>query len=404
MKDPSRVRVSGPLARFASGLCAELAGRGYAGASAARHLQLMACLSRWMAAKRIAACELTPERVALFVAYRRAAGHRHMRTASALMALLGYLRSLDVVPERSAAKPDTPVDLLVESYRAYLLGERGLAAGTVSYYGRVARLFLAGIASPDGELELERLSAAEVGRFVLEQCAARSVGSAKNVVMALRSLLRFLYMEGLTVRDLAGAVPPVAPRPRSLPRALDPRVVARLLESCDRRTRTGKRDFAVLMVLARLGLRAGEVAAIELSDIDWVAGELLVRGKAGRRERLPLPIDVGRALARYVQRGRPRVSCERLFLRVNAPIGGLSGDGVSRVVHAACRRCGVPLVGAHRLRHTAATETLRAGASLEEIGQLLRQQSTFTTAIYARVDRATLRELARPWPAGGAAA
>jgi site-specific recombinase XerD len=235
---------------------------------------------------------------------------------------------------------------------------------------------------------------------VLEQCAARSVGSAKNVVMALRSLLRFLHVDGVTVGDLSGAVPAVAPQPRSLPRALEARVVARLLASCDRRTRTGRRDFAVLIVLARLGLRAGEVAAIELQDIDWRRGEVLVRGKGGRRERLPLSVDVGEALASYVQRGRVQVGCERLFLRVNAPTGGLSGDGVSKIVHAACRRCGLPEVGAHRLRHTAATETLRAGASLEEIGQLLRQQSTFTTAIYARVDRDRLRELARPWPGG----
>ncbi len=268
------------------------------------------------------------------------------------------------------------------------------------YCERVARLFLEQLAAAGGELDLGRLSAGEVGRFVLEQCAARSVGSAKNVVMALRSLLRFLHVDGVTARDLAGAVPAVASQRRSLPRALDPRVVARLLASCDRRTKAGRRDFAVLIVLARLGLRAGEVAAIELQDIDWRRGELLVRGKGGRRERLPLPVDVGRALAGYVQRGRPRVGCERLFLRVNAPTGGLSPDGVSRIVHAACRRCGVPLVGAHRLRHTAATETLRAGASLEEIGQLLRQQSTFTTAIYARVDRDRLRELARPWPGG----
>ena len=168
-------------------------------------------------------------------------------------------------------------------------------------------------------------------------------------------------------------------------------MIRRLLASCDRRTRTGRRDFAVLIVLSRLGLRAGEVAAIELSDIDWVAGELLVRGKGGRRERLPLPVDVGRALAGYVQRGRPRVPGGRLFLRVKAPAGGLSSSGVSGIVHAACRRCGLPVVGAHRLRHTAATETLRAGASLQEIGQLLRQQSSFTTAIYARVDRDRLR-------------
>jgi integrase/recombinase XerD len=400
VKDPSRVQVTGALERFAGGFRVELARRGYAPDSAARRMQLMASLSRWMAAEQVAVAELTPERAQQFVEWRCAVGYGHFRSPRGLVPLLSYLRALGVVPDPVAPPVDDPLGLLVERYQAYLLGERGLAAGTVRYYERIARLFVEQVSGSAGDLELRRLTAGEVGEFVLEQCAARSVGSAKNVVMALRSLLRFLHLDGVTAGDLSGAVPAVAPQPRSLPRALDPRVVSRLLASCDRRTSTGRRDFAALVVLARLGLRAGEVAAIELSDIDWSAGELLVRGKGGRRELLPLPVDVGRALAGYVRRGRARVGCERLFLRVNAPIGGLSPDGVSRIVHAACRRCGLPLVGAHRLRHTAATETLRAGASLEEIGQLLRQQSTFTTAIYARVDRDRLRELARPWPGG----
>lgn len=402
MKDPSRVQVTGPLERYASGFLIELAGQRYAPDSAAQRMQLAACLSGWMAAEGVAVSELSSERVERFVEWRRAAGYRHFQSPQGLTPLLVYLRALGAAPEPAVRRADGPIDALIGRYRAYLLGERGLATGTVRYYERVAKLFLADFLTPDSGLDLARMSASEVGSFVLERSAERSVGSTKNVVMALRSLLRFLHLDRVTAEDLAGAVPAVAPGPRSLPRALDPGVVARLLASCDRRTRTGGRDFAVLLVLARLGLRAGEVAAIELSDIDWRRGELLVRGKGGRRERLPLPVDVGEALASYVQRGRPRVRCERLFLRVNAPAGGLSGDGVSRIVHAACRRCGLPLVGAHRLRHTAATRTLHAGGSLEEIGQLLRQQSTFTTAIYARVDRERLRELARPWPGGAA--
>jgi site-specific recombinase XerD len=400
MKDPLNVRVVEPLARYARGFCAELIERGWGRSSALQQMKLMACLSRWMAAEQVAVAELTPERAQQFVEWRCAMGYRHFRSSGGLVPLLAYLRVLAVTPEAVARPADGLIDLLVERYRAYLLDERGLAAGTVRYYERVARLFLLQVSAPGGELDLGRLTTGEVGGFVLEQCAARSVGSAKNVVMALRSLLRFLHLDGVTAGDLAGAVPAVAPQPRSLPRALDPGVVARLVASCDRRTSTGRRDFAVLIVLARLGLRAGEVAAIELFDIDWRRGELLVRGKGGRRERLPLPVDVGRALAGYVQRGRARAADTRLFLRVKAPTAPLSGDGVRGIVHAACRRCGLPLIGPHRLRHTAATETLRAGASLEEIGQLLRQQSTFTTAIYARVDRDRLRELARPWPGG----
>jgi len=402
MKDPSRVRVTGPLGPYARGFRIELARRGYARSSAVQQLQLLAHLSRWMAAERASAVELTPERAERFVEFRRAAGYRHFLSPRGLTPLLAYLRALGVVPEEIIPASAAPLDLLLERYRGHLVGERGLAVGTLRYYERVARLFLAQAAALDGGLDPGRLTPGEVGRFLLRECGRRSAGSAKNVVAALRSLLRFLHLEAITAADLAAAVPAVAPRARSLPRALPAGTVARLLASCDRRTATGRRDFAVLMLLARLGLRAGEVAAIELSDIDWRRGELLVRGKAGRQERLPLPVDVGEALAGYLRRGRPRDGCQRLFLRVKAPTAWLSGDGVSRIVHAACRRCGLPLVGAHRLRHTAATETLRAGGSLEEIGQLLRQRSSFTTAIYARVDRAALRELARPWPGGAA--
>ena len=403
MRDPSRVRVTGPLECYASGFCVELDRRGYAPASAVQRMQLMACVSRWMAVEGVAVSGLTCERLEGFVAWRRAAGYAHFTLSRSLAPLLDYLRGLGAAPERVLVPPpDGPVDVLVERYRAYLLGERGLAAGTVRYYERFARLFLAAVSAAEGEVDPARLTAGDVGRFVREQGASRSVGSTKNMVMALRSLLRFWHLDGVTADDLAGAVPGVAPQSRSLPRALPAGTVRRLLASCDRRTAVGRRNFAVLIVLARLGLRAGELAAIELQDIDWLRGELLVRGKGGGRETLPLPVDVGEALAGYLQRGRPRVACRRLFLRANAPSGALSPAGVSNVVRSACRRCGLPVVCAHALRHTAATETLRAGASLEEIGQLLRQQSTFTTAIYARVDRERLRELARPWPGGAA--
>jgi integrase/recombinase XerD len=261
MKDPSRVKVTGPLERFVGGFRVELAGLGYATDSAAQRMQLMACLSRWMLARQVAVSELTPERAQEFAEWRRGAGYAHFRSPRGLTVLLAYLRELGVAPDRVVERETSPVEVVVDRYREFLLEERGLAAGTVRYYEQVAMLFLAGVAAPDGALDLGRLAAGDVGRFVLEQCAARSVGSAKNVVMALRSLLRFLHLEGITVGDLAGAVPAVAPQPRSLSRALDCRVVARLLASCDRRTRTGRRDFAVLTVLARLGLRAGEVAS-----------------------------------------------------------------------------------------------------------------------------------------------
>ena len=398
MRDPSRVRLGGPLEPFAAGFVAELGRLGYARPSVIQQMQLVAHLSRWMAAEGVAVAELTPERVERFVGSRRAAGYRHFRSPSSLARLLGHLRALGVTPAPATLQPAGPADLMVARYRDYLLGERRLAAPTVRRYERVAQQFLGVVSGPSGDLDLAGLSAGDVGRFVLAECGRCSPGSAGNVVVALRSLLRFLHVEGLTDGGLAASVPGIAPRPRGLPRALGPGAVARLLASCDRRSANGRRDFAVLMVLSRLGLRAAETSAIELGDVDWRAGELLVRGKARRRERMPLPVDVGEALAGYVQRGRPRVESERVFMRVVAPIGPLTSDAVSEIVRHACRRCDLPVVGAHALRHTAATETLRAGGSLAEIGQLLRQQTAFTTAIYARVDRAALAELARPWP------
>jgi integrase len=224
-------------------------------------------------------------------------------------------------------------------------------------------------------------------------------------VWSLRSLLRYLHVAGLLEVPLQWAVPGVADlRDRSLPRGLEPAVVAKLLASCDRRRTVGRRDYAILLLLWRLGLRAGEVAAITLDDLDWRAGELLLHNGKGRREdRLPLPADVGEAIVSYLRR-RPATGDHRaLFLRAVAPAGAIHGSTVSAVVRTAGERAGVPWVRAHALRHTAATEMLRAGASLQEIGEVLRHQEPRTTARYAKVDRKTLRRLARPWPEGGAA-
>jgi len=223
-------------------------------------------------------------------------------------------------------------------------------------------------------------------------------------VVAVRSRLRWLHVEGVIALPLEWAVPGVADlRDRSLPRGLEPVAVRALLASCDRRRTVGRRDYAVLLLLVRLGLRAGEIAAIELDDIDWRGDELLVRNSKGaRRERLPLPADVGEAIVSY-RRRRPQIEDRALFLRVIAPAGAVNSDIVSSIVRCACRRAGLPLVGSHALRHTAATEMLRKGASLAEIGLVLSHRDQRTTARYAKVDRKTLRELARPWPQGGAA-
>jgi len=402
MSDPWRARVSGPLAPYAPGFVGELLGAGYRPVSASFQLQLMAHLSRWMQADGLATGALSDEELERFLAARRAAGYTNYLSPKALVPLVRYLRGLGVVP---MAEPPSlsAVDALLERYRAYLVAERGLAVVTTVVYADLVRPFVASRLRADGGLDLAGLAPSDVLAFVLAQAERRPRRSAKLMVTALRSLLGFLHVEGLTVRPLAPVVPSVAAwRLSGLPRGLEADQVRALLASCSRETSVGRRDYAIVLMLVRLGMRRGEVAALRLDDIDWRAGELLVRGK-GRVERLPLPVDVGEALADYLGRGRPGDAEDRaVFVRVKAPPRALTPAGVSQVVVGAAGRAGLGQIGAHRLRHTAATELLRAGAPLVEIGQLLRHRAELTTAIYAKVDRDRLRELARPWPGGAA--
>ena len=401
MGRPTGAHVRGPLQPLVRGLLLELIELGYSWTAQRSRLRLMAELSSWMAGRGMEPGDLTVSLLAEFLQRARVShpGERWCSPSSERQ-LLGYLRGLSLVPEPQAPVLSDPVDRLLAEFAEYLVRERGLAAGssTVRDYRRVARLFLSGRLDPDGQLD--RLTAGDVSAFVLAEC--RRLGSARSgklIVTVLRGLLRFLYLEGLTASDLTGAVPLVAGwRGASLPKALDPEHVRRMLASCDRSAATGRRDFAIVLLLARLGLRSGEVAAIQLGDLDWRAGELVIRGKDDRHERLPLPRDVGEALVDYLRHGRPDRGDPHLFLKVHAPFGALSGGTVRMVVHYACDRAGIPRVGAHRLRHTVATEALRAGAPLEEIASLLRHRRHATTVLYAKVDWERLRELARPWP------
>jgi integrase/recombinase XerD len=389
----------GPLAAFASGFVSELTARGYRPRSAASQLALMADMSERLAGRGLAAGDLNEAVVEGLIAERRAEGCAVLVSSRALLPLLGYLRGLGVVPLSQSSAPVTAAAVLVDRYASYLRDRRGVSPSTVRNYLWIARAFFSWREATTGQLDLERLDAAAVSAFVLAETQRMSVGSAKCVVTRLRVLLRFLHLEGEIPHDLTGAVPSIAGwRLASLVKALDTRSLARLLASCDRRTRVGRRDHAIVTLLSRLGLRAGEVAALQLADIDWRAGELLVRGKGSRQELLPLPTDVGEVLAGWLERGRPRRDSVFVFIRVRAPYAGLSGGAVSQIVRRACWRAGVPPVGAHRLRHTAATEMLRAGGSLTEVGQVLRHRSRDVTSIYAKVDRLELAAVIQPWP------
>ena len=403
MGEPSRVRVTGPLEPFAGGFIAELEEAGYRPAAAAVQLRLLAHLSRWLAREGLAPADLSEPEVERF---RREYVVRYasLRGLAVRMApLLGYLRERGVVPAAEQG-PLTAAGDLLEQFRRYLTVERGLTAGTVRGYVDIVRPFVESRVTSTGEVELWELTPADVLGFLLAETGRRSRKSAKLLVSALRSLLGFWHVQGLIGRPLAGAVPSVAGwRLQGLPQALDAGQVRALLDSCDRSTLAGMRDFAILTMLVRLGMRRGEVAGLRLDDIDWRAGEIVVRGKGQRLERLPLPADVGEAIAVYLRDGRPPgFSGREVFVRIKAPRRPLTAGGVTQVVVSASKRAGLGEVTAHRLRHTAATELLRQGAPLQEIGELLRHRSVLTTAIYAKVDRDRLRELARPWPTGGA--
>src|SRR6266540_2550806 len=396
--------VSGPLAPFAAGFASWLKSRAYSPSATADRLYQFDQLSRWLEREGLAVGELTDEQAERFAAARRAAGVVMWASRHSALLPLGYLRGLGLAPAPEPVLAQGPLEELLEDYCRYLWVERRLSDHTVlDAYEPAARLFLAGREGPEG-LGLERLGATDVSAFLARECPKRSVSGARDLVCALRSFLRYLHLAGLIEAPLVWAVPSVADlRDRTLPRGLEPTAVRRLLASCDRRRLVGRRDYAILLLLARLGLRAGEVAAIGLDDVDWRRGELLVRGKGSRQDLLPLPVDVGEAIVSYLRR-RPRCECRALFLRVTAPRGALDRCTVSWVVRAACDRAGLARVGAHRLRHTAATQMLRAGASLPEIGQVLGHREQKTTAIYAKVDRDALRALARPWPSPGGVA
>ena len=363
MNDPSRVQMSGPLLPFAAGFREELDNQGYRPDAVCGQLQLMAHVSRWLAAEGLGVEELTPSRVEEFVCWRRSQGYTQRRSALALKPLLEYMRGLGAVP-LPVREVDTPWGELLEDYRVHLVAARGLASSTVTHYVSVAGAFLAGLSDHANDADLGFLTGRHAIEFVARESKRLCPGSAKDLVTSLRSFLRFLYSADLTPCELAGMLPSVAVwGGGSLPKALQPEQVDALLESCDRGSLTGLRDLAVLKMLARLGLRAGEVARLALADFDWRHGEVTIKGKGGRVDRMPVPVDVGETITDYLRNGRPRVGCRSVFLRVCAPIVGLGPIGVSTVVMRACERAGVPICGAHRLRHTAATAMLR-GADL----------------------------------------
>jgi len=387
------------LAAFERLLCSQ----GYAPPTIRLKLRLVRDFGLWLMERAVGLKDLSAEHAERYLRHRA----RHLRPRTddivGLRQLLDLLRKKGMVAQRRVCKQSMPLDRLVDQYALYLREERAVAPVTVALYSRVARGFLAQ-SFGEGRLNLSALRTIVVLTFVQRQAARGSRKTAAYACSALRSFLDYLRYRGDVTIKLSAAVPTVANWSMpSIPRSIAPDHLRRVLASCNRRSAVGSRDYAILLLLARLGLRAGAVVALELDDVDWQAATLRVRGKGGHAHMLPLPVEVGEAIAAYLKIGRPISTNRRLFLRSRAPIQGFkSSVAVLSVVRQALIRAGIdpPSKGAHQFRHALASEMLRRGASLLEIGQILDHRNPQTTAIYAKVDLASLHTLALAWPGG----
>jgi site-specific recombinase XerD len=377
-----------------------LAGEGYVSQTAKAKCALVADLSHWLKQRGVSLAQLDEARLKQFHTHRRGSGRRG--DVSTGHQLLEHLRCLGVVPALPQKVDRSAQGQLTRDYESFLSSERGLAPATLVSYLPIVRRFLTAHFG-NKALGLQDLQPQDLHRFILHQVPRCSRTYSKLMVTALRSFLRFLCQRGIIETDLASALFGVAHwRLSHLPKSLPPDQVERLLRCCDRSTASGQRDYAILLLLARLGLRGGEVLAMTLDDLDWERGEILVRGKGQRLERLPLPKDVGTALVQYLRQVRPTCSTRKVFIRLKAPHRGLRQTSICCVVRRALQRAGLnpDFKGAHLLRHSLATKMLRRGASLGEIGQLLRHRQPTTTQIYAKVDIKALRGIALPWMGG----
>ena len=397
-RTPARFR-SGPMGPHMQLVTNSLFSDGYTCKTIRYNLRIIDHFGRWLKRRGQTMQDITNDHVRTYVRQR---GRIRNGDAGALMRLLNILRQQGVVPE----EPETdfiPAEVVVKQFICYLREERLLAPSTMAYYGDYSKRFLIWRFG-NRRIDVSSLRAGDVVEFVQDQAIAVRSEAIKNITTALRSFLTYLRYRGYISVDLAAVVPRVANWSQStIPKGLPPADVQLVVEGCDRKTAVGRRDYAILLLLARLGLRAGEVASMSLDDIDWEGGWLTVHGKGGKRCKLPLPADVGKAIAAYLRAGRQHFATRRLFLCAQAPFRAFKNYGpVTDVVKHALARAGVKSLrkGAHQFRHALACQLLRRGASLVEIGGVLRHESVHTTAIYAKVDFAALTPLAQPWPGG----
>jgi integrase/recombinase XerD len=394
----------GPLGTQLPAYAGLLHQRGYTIEAGWEKIRQLRDFSRWMERRKISVEMLNEDLVGRYLQTRASSGAHPRGERTTFNLMLQYLRRARIIPVGLSAAKLNPFEAIIQDYRQYLLFERSLGLATVSGYAFIVRRFLSG-RFPGGKFEPKKLRASDIIRFVQQATTKMGRRACQHTTTALRSFLRYLLMKGHLAINLANAVPKVAGwRLSELPRDLEPAQVEKILQGCDRRTGVGKRNYAILLLLARLGLRAGEVVKLTLNDINWSAGEVCIRGKGSRIDRLPLLQDVGAAIADYLQWARPRCSSRCVFVYARAPYKEFASppNGISCLVRRALKRAKLnpPHKGAHILRHSLATRMLNNGASLSQIGRVLRHKNIQTTEIYAKVDLIALRKLAQPWPGG----
>ena len=392
-----RLRV-GPLASYLDAYLKLIEQEGFLPSSVPMQMYAIARFSNWLQTVQLDLHQVDEATVERFL--QRDPSMLHGGESAPVRRFLALLCEMGLTATRPPESRNCQ-QRFIDEYRRYLRQERGLAETSLPNYVSFAEQLLSSRFG-DSAMNFPELTATDVTKFVQDRAHKLSPGRAKLLVTALRSLLRYLRHQGEISVDLAECVPPVAVWSLStVPKFLPAGAVQRILDHCERNTPLGKRNYAVLLLLARLGLRACEIVAMSLDDIDWDNGRLTVRCKGGRWSQLPLPSDVGEAIAIYLRSGRPSSFCRHVFLRHRAPIHGFARS-IYTLVRRALIRAGIDSArkGSHLFRHTLATELLRKGASLDEIGELLRHRSPNTTALYAKVDLTALRTLALPWPGG----
>jgi site-specific recombinase XerD len=388
------------LSPFAASLIED----GYADATVKSKLWLLADFGQWLERSGVAVTDLDERLVETFIADKCQKGRVHRGNRETVRQFLDHLRERNVVRGVEPTRDESPLADILNRYEKHLRSERGLATATIINYLPFARKFLVD-RFREGPFLVREVRSSDISAVVLRHARTMSCRRAQLMTTAFRSFFRFLFQKGELQADLAPSIPAVADwRLSTVPKYLVSDEVERVLGNCDRQTSSGRRDYAILLLLARLGLRAGEIVALQLDDMDWRAGEILVRGKGLVHDRMPLPEDVGEALTSYLRVDRPACKTRRVFVCMKAPRSGFAGPStVTTIVRRALDRAGLhpAFKGAHVLRHSLATTMLRSGASMGEIGEVLRHRIPSTTEIYAKLDFDGLRSLAHPWPRVG---